>query len=240
MDCANCRQTMREHTCEGFYAKRVTIDVCHSCCAIWFDNQELLQMTPASTLQLLADLADDQAGARQPMAPRLSCPRCQRRLVETHDQQHNVKFWYHRCSGGHGKFVTYFQFLRAKNVVRPLADAEIEELRRHVRQINCANCGAPVDVEKGGICGFCKSPLAILDADQLKKIAAEVKKGQEKAAAGIDPTLPLALAMERTRTERAFAALEAEDQTRLDIFGLLHETRDPVLSALKGLSRLLR
>ncbi len=231
---------MREHAGDGHYGRSVAIDICHQCCAIWFDNQELLQLTPAATLQLLADLADDRAAGRQPLGSRNTCPRCQIRLLETHDQQLNTKFWYHRCPRGHGRFVTYFQFLRAKNVVRPLGESEIGELRRHIRQINCANCGAPVDVEKDGVCSFCRTPLAILDADQVKKIAAEVHRGLEKAAQGLDPALPLSLAMERARAERAFAeAGEPGGQTSLlDV--LLGEHGDPLAAVLQTLKRALR
>jgi endogenous inhibitor of DNA gyrase (YacG/DUF329 family) len=231
---------MREHQTEGHYGRPIAIDVCHQCCAIWFDNQELLQLTPAATLQLLADLADVQAGERQALGARMACPRCQRRLVETHDQQQNTKFWYHRCHGGHGRFVTYFQFLRAKNVVRALGDAEIAELRRHIRQINCVNCGAPVEVEKEGICGFCHTPLAILDADQIKTIAAGVRRDLEKAEAGPDPALPISLAMERMRTERAFVEVQDPDGTPALVDLLLGGTGDPLAAVLRTLKRVLR
>jgi len=231
---------MQEHASEGHYGRSIVIDVCHQCCAIWFDNQELLQLTPAATLQLLADLADDHAAARRALGPRMVCGRCQCRLLETHDQQLNTKFWYHRCPRGHGRFVTYFQFLRAKDVVRPLGEAEIAELRRHIRQINCANCGAPVEVEKDGVCSFCRTPLAILDADQVKKIAADVRRGLEKAAAGPDPALPLTLAVERRRAGRAVA--EAEDGSGgaplLEL--LLGQTGDPLANVLQALKRVLR
>jgi hypothetical protein len=136
--------------------------------------------------------------------------------------------------------VTYFQFLRAKNVVRPLGEAEIGELRRHIRQISCANCGAPVDVEKDGVCRFCRTPLAILDADQVKKIAAEVHRGLEKAAAGPDPALPIALALERSRADRAFAETPARDGRPSMFDFLLGVDGDPLVTALRTLKRLIR
>lgn len=239
LNCPTCAQAMTEHTAEAYYGRSIVIDVCHACCAIWFDNQELLQMTPAATLQLLADLADDKATTRQPVGPWSVCPRCHCHLVETHDQQHNTKFFYHRCPGGHGRFVTYFQFLRAKNVVRPLDDADLAELRRRIRQVNCANCGAPIDVQKGAVCGFCGSALAILDPDQLRKVAEEVRQGQARAAAGPDPALPLTLAVERQRTERAFAEAGrlAADASTLDRFG---DTGDLITAALRALRLVLR
>ena len=43
--------------------------------------------------------------------------------------------------------MTFFQFLRAKRFVRSLGPAEIRQLREQVRQLNCSNCGAPLDIE---------------------------------------------------------------------------------------------
>lgn len=230
---------MQEHTSGGHYSGSVAIDVCHSCRSIWFDKQELLELTPAATLDLLAVLADVKDAERRPLGDRMNCPRCGLRLLETHDQRLNTRFWYHRCPRGHGRLVTFFQFLRAKNVVRPLGDAEIAELRRHIRQVNCANCGAPVDVEKDGICAFCRTPLAMLDADQVKRLAAEVRREVEKAAAGPDPTLPLALALERRRAERAFAdAAGADGQPGLAEL-LLGADGDPLGTAMRILKGLL-
>ncbi len=238
LTCPTCAQPMREHTTEGFYGRSVVIDVCHTCCAIWFDNQELLQMTPAATLQLLAELANDKATSKQSIGPTSVCPRCRCHLVETHDQQHNTKFWDYRCPANHGRFMPYFQFLRAKNVVRPLDDAELEQLRRRLRQVQCANCGAPIDVQKGAVCGFCGSALAILDPDQIQKVADEVKRAQAKAAAGPDPTLPLTLAIERQRAERTFAepGRGGIDGSLFDRHG---EGEDLITAALQALGQML-
>jgi len=219
------------------YGRRLTLDVCHRCQGLWFDEQELLQLTPGATLQLMAAVADDRDLTREPWNPDLRCPRCSRRLAETHDIQRNTRFTYFRCPEGHGRFLTFYQFLRAKNFVRPLSEDEIADLRTHIQQINCANCGAPVHVERDAVCSFCQTPLAIVDPDQVRKTMEQLKAAAD-GKAGVDPALPVSLAMERLRGERAFA--EAQGSTRrpgsLDL--LFGDLTDPVVGFLRLLGRL--
>ena len=189
---------------ERLYGRRLTIDVCHHCQCLWFDDQEFLQMTPGATLQLVASVAEDKESTRQPWATAPRCPRCSRPLAETHDLQRSTRFTYYRCPAGHGRFITYYQFLRAKNFVRPLSEDEVRELRTRIQQINCANCGGPVNIERDAVCGFCRTPLAIIDPDQVRKTIEHLKEAAEEKK-GVDPTLPVSLAMERLRAERAFA-----------------------------------
>jgi hypothetical protein len=222
---------------ERMYGRRLTIDVCHHCQCLWFDDQEFLQMTPGATLQLVASVAEDRSVTRQPWALAPRCLRCSRALAETHDIQRNTRFSYYRCPEGHGRFITYYQFLRAKNFVRPLSEEEVRELRARIQQINCANCGAPVDVERNAVCGHCRSPLAIIDPDQVRKTIQELKAAAEEKK-GVDATLPVSLAMERLRAERAFA--DAPGSTRrpaaVDLF--FGDLSDPLVGFLRLLGRL--
>jgi Zn-finger nucleic acid-binding protein len=70
---------------DRLYGRRLTLDVCRRCQAVWFDDQELLQLTPGATLQLLTALAEDRGATREPWTAEPKCPRCSRVLVETHD-----------------------------------------------------------------------------------------------------------------------------------------------------------
>jgi hypothetical protein len=222
---------------ERRYGKQLTIDVCHLCQCLWFDDQEFLQMTPGATLELVASVAEDRSLTRQPWASAPRCPRCSHHLSETHDIQRSTRFTYYRCPEGHGRFITYYQFLRAKNFVRPLSEEEVRELRSRIRQINCANCGAPVNVERNAVCGFCRSPLAIIDPDQVRKTITELKDASAEKQ-GVDATLPISLAMERLRAERVFA--DAPGSTRrpaaVDLF--FGDLSDPVVGFLRLLGRL--
>ncbi len=222
---------------ERFYGQTLTLDICNACQGIWFDGQELLQLTPGAVLALLSVVTDVPSAARHPLSERLQCPRCAMRLVEVTDQQRNTRFTYFRCPRGDGRFLTFYQFLRARNFVRPLDAGEVAELRRHIRQVNCANCGAPIDVERGSACSFCRTPVAVLDPDQLRKAVSELQ--QASAAKSVDPTLPIRLAMERLQAERAFAEVggTGREPGVLDlVFG---DVADPIAGGLRALRRIL-
>jgi hypothetical protein len=222
---------------ERIYGRRLTIDVCHHCQCLWFDDREFLQMTPGATLQLVASVAEDRSLARQPWASAPRCPRCARALAETHDMQRSTRFTYYRCPEGHGRFITYYQFLRARNFVRPLSEEEVRELRARIQQINCANCGAPVDVDRNAVCGHCRSPLAIIDPDQVRKTIQELKAAAEEKK-GVDATLPVSLAMERLRAERAFADSPGSTRRPAAVDLLFGDLSDPVAGFLRLLGRL--
>lgn len=228
---------MHSPSFDRLYGRRLTLDVCRQCQGIWFDGQELLQMTPGATLQLLAELAEERDGTRQPWHDAPRCPRCARPLVETHDLQRNTRFTYARCPEGHGRFLTFYQFLRAKNLVRPPSAEELERLRAHIQQINCANCGAPVNVERDAACAFCHTPLAIIDPAQIRKTMAELAAVAEEKK-GVDPTLPVSLAMERLRAERAFADDPASRRRPSALDLVFGDLSDPVAGFVRLLSRL--
>jgi hypothetical protein len=228
---------MKSPSFERTYGRRLTIDVCHHCQCLWFDDQEFLQMTPGATLQLVASVAEDKSLAREPWASSPRCPRCSRALADTHDMQRNTRFTYFRCPEGHGRFITYYQFLRAKNFVRPMSDDEVRELRTRIQQINCANCGAPVDVDRNAVCSHCRSPLAIIDPDQVRKTIAELQAAAEEKK-GVDATLPVSLAMERLRAERAFADSPGSTRRPAAVDLLFGDLSDPVIGFLRLLGRL--
>ena len=186
MECPNCRKPMTPHQAERLYgAGTIALDLCRRCLAVWFDDKELLQLSPAASIQLLSEFAKEDAGRRAPLEPSLACPRCARPLVETHDRQRNTRFWYHRCPAGHGRFMTSYQFLRAKDFVRPLSETEMAELREHIRQVNCGNCGAPVDIDRDAVCGFCRTPVAVVDPDQVRKLLEHQQQTERASADGV-------------------------------------------------------
>jgi hypothetical protein len=42
-------------------------------------------------------------------------------------------------------------------------------VRSQVRQLNCSECGAPLDLEHDSECQFCHAPIAFLDPDAVEK-----------------------------------------------------------------------
>lgn len=160
----------------------VRVDACTACQAFWFDGYESLQLTPASTLRLFCIIGDHAAARKQPPADTARCPRCTLRLRSVEDMQRSTRFRYRRCPRGHGRFISFFDFLREKDFVRPMSPAQLAELREQVGSVNCSNCGAPIDLATGSTCPHCGSPLSMLDLQHARTLI------EQLAAAGARTT----------------------------------------------------
>jgi len=109
-----------------------------------------------------------------------------------------------------GRRTTDFDFLREKDFIRPLTEKQIAELRDHVGTVNCANCGAPVDLRQGQACAHCGSALSMLDLQQAGRLVAQLQQAEDRAEQPVDPALPLLLERARREAERSFAGAENE------------------------------
>jgi len=87
------------------------------------------------------------------------------------------------------------------------------------------------------VCGHCRSPLAIIDPDQVRKTIQELKTAAEEKT-GVDATLPLSLAMERLRAERVFADSPGSTRRPAAVDLLFGDLSDPVAGFLRLLGRL--
>jgi Zn-finger nucleic acid-binding protein len=148
------------------------LDICWDCHAIWFDQFESTSLAPKSVIELFRLIHEHRDKAARPLADSMRCPVCPARLVLTQDLQKTNRISYHRCPEGHGRLTTFFQFLREKQFVRTLSPVEIERLKATVKQVRCSGCGAPVDLGKDPACGYCRSPVSILDAEAVQKALA--------------------------------------------------------------------
>jgi hypothetical protein len=174
MQCPHCgRATTVEHL-QTRLGGPLDIDICLSCQALWFDRYESLQLSPAAILRLFAIIGDAMAGARPAPWQGGRCPRCDAALVLIHDMQRTTRFQYWRCPLEHGRLITFFDFLREKDFIHPLAPAQLAELRQNFESINCSNCGAPVDVDQGK-CGHCGTPVSMLDLHQAERLIADLQ-----------------------------------------------------------------
>jgi len=194
--CPGCATAMRRQVFGRKPLGTVEVDICMGCQAIWFDRFESSQLTAGAILELFRLVKEaSQAKPRAASGPS-HCPRCHRVLELTHDLQRTNRFTYMRCPEWHGRFITFLQFLREKQFVRSLSHGEIARLRATVAQVRCSSCGAPVDIEKGAECEYCHAPLAILDADAVKRTLDELLDEDQKertgrdVAAAIDAVLP--------------------------------------------------
>ena len=202
---------MQAETFDAHLGRRVTIDICHACQSFWFDARESATLTPGSTLSLFRIIGEKIGRPERSDADLAKCPRCKARLRRTHDIQRTTKFEYLSCPHAHGRLTTFFDFLREKDFIRPLTPQQIEDLRRNVQSVNCANCGAPVDLTIGAVCGHCGSPLSMLDLKQAERLVAQLQKAEDRAHQPIDPSLPIELERVRRQTERALTGYRDDD-----------------------------
>ncbi len=194
-------------TLEGHQGKSVTIDRCAPCQVFWFDKFESLQLSPGATLSLLQMIGEQKPAGPVSFEKQMHCPRCAIPLRPTQDMQRNTRFSYFRCNNGHGRLIRYFEFLREKDFIRVLSPKQIAELRKHIRTVNCSNCGGPVDLEAGTVCSHCGSPLSMLDMEQPQRLIAQLKEAA--APKPIDPALPFEL----LKAKRDVASLFGEVQS---------------------------
>jgi Zn-finger nucleic acid-binding protein len=185
----------------------VDLDICFDCHGIWFDQYESAQLTPGAVLALFRTIHEHRDGPRRTVADILRCPACRGKLQLTHDIQRTNRIAYYRCPEAHGRFTTFFQFLREKNFVRSLTGAEIDRLKVHVAQVRCSGCGAPVDLGRDSQCTYCRSPISILDAEAVSKTLAELG-AQERRRNTIDPEAAVEGLLAGKRFERKLARIE--------------------------------
>jgi endogenous inhibitor of DNA gyrase (YacG/DUF329 family) len=178
--CPGCGTPMRALALERHFVGAATIDLCGECRALWFDALESAELSPGATLALFEAIAKAGTGPGRPFRSPLPCPRCGHALAPTQDLQRTTRFTYFRCPRGHGRFTPFFQFLREKNFVRPLAPAELARLRSAIRSVRCSSCGAPVDLEEDSVCRYCSTPLAILDPDAVSATASALASAEAK------------------------------------------------------------
>ena len=233
MNCPRCHDDMRAYRVDGYLGKEVDTDVCIKCQSVWFDAVEHLQLTPGATLTLFRVIGENVSRPQWEDRDLAYCPRCRAQLRRTQDIQRNTHFEYFRCPNQHGRLVSFFDFLKEKDFVKPLLPVQIAELRKYAHAVNCSNCGAPVNLAASAQCTHCGSPLTMLDLDQADRLIAQLKQAESDSKA-IDPAWPLAVAKARRDTEVAFRTIE-QRHGRSDA-----DQIDLVSDGLNALMRLIR
>jgi Zn-finger nucleic acid-binding protein len=201
MNCPSCGAGMTAQTLEGHLGTEVQIDVCPACQMFWFDHLESLRLSPAATLGLFRMMSDQRSHAapRPPGGP-VNCPRCGLRLLLTNDRQRNTPFRYWRCAREHGRLISFFDFLREKDFIRPLSPQQLADLRKHLQMINCSNCGAPIDIVHTSECGHCGTPVSMLDVKQIADATEQSKPAVGASRPAVDlEAVVLALKADRDR-----------------------------------------
>ena len=187
VSCPNCRQAMQAQKFERNDHGSVQVELCFTCAGIWFDHLASIQLAPGAVIELFKEIQANQRAARQPVANSLACPRCEDALALSYDLAKAGRFSYFRCPRGDGRFTPFFQFLREKQFIRNLTLAEIEKVKSQVRQINCAECGAPIDLEHETQCKYCHAPVSFLDPDAVHKAMQVWSAADARRRAGPTP-----------------------------------------------------
>ena len=197
---------MQEQSVEGLLGRSVVIDLCEPCQSFWFDGRESLQLSPSATLSLFRIIGERAARPQLRDADASKCPRCQGRLRRTQDMQRNTRFEYFKCPNEHGRLISFFQFLKEKDFIKPLSAHQIAELRQNIRTVQCSSCGAAIDLARASTCGHCGSPLSMLDMNQAEKVVQQLRSA-DRSGKPLDPMLPINLALARSQVESVFAGL---------------------------------
>jgi Zn-finger nucleic acid-binding protein len=178
--CPSCRASLDSRQFEGKLMDEVSLDICWDCHAIWFDQYESAHLAPRAVLELFRLIHEYRDRPARQLADSMGCIRCGTTLIFTQDLQRTNRITYYRCAHGHGRFTTFFQFLREKQFVRSLTALEIDRLRATVKQVRCSSCGAPVDLAKDSACPFCRAAISVLDDDAVQKAIAGLTEAENR------------------------------------------------------------
>lgn len=152
----------------GAVPRPVEVGCCAGCGLFWFDDSASIRLTPKGVLSLFQYIGKAGA-ASNTLASSFACPRCKAMLAYTHDLQRTTHFTFWRCVRDHGQLMTFNQFLAEKNFIRAPSASELAKLRATVRQINCSQCGAPIDLARDNACNHCGAPIALIDPAGVAK-----------------------------------------------------------------------
>ena len=181
----NCSAKMTGYSLPGHYDSTVNIDVCMHCSAIWFDQFESMQLSPDGTVALF-QLIHQRGGTATSVSAKFSeglrCVTCGDGMKLTNDQVKGTRFSYQACRKGHGRLITFYNFLAEKHFVRELTKAERARLAATVAQIRCAGCGAAVNIGKVDACEYCRAPVSVFDRDAAKKAIVHYLQERQKSA----------------------------------------------------------
>ena len=217
------RPPMQEATLDGHLGRRWPSTSAIACQSFWFDAYESASLTPGSTLALFRVIGETIAKPQRDERRLAKCPRCKARLRRTHDMQRATRFEYLRCPNGHGRLISFFDFLREKDFIRPLTPQQIAELRRErpvgeLRELRRAR-----RPDTGAACAHCGSPLSMLDMKQAEEAGRAAPAGRRSRPSADRSDAAARAARARRETERPSPACAAttwfKDVSSTDLVG---------------------
>ena len=228
--CPGCSRAMTSIMLPRDPLAPLPVDTCDTCQAVWLDATESVQMTPGAVLSMFRVIAASKPAERHSYPALLPCPRCTTPLSLTQDIQHTTRFTYYRCRYDHGRFTPYVQFLREKNFIRPIDNAEIERLRAVVTTVRCVSCGGPVPLERNAVCPYCGAPIMLLDPNAVERAVDRLQTQEAKRTAPPALSGDAVIAIANVERELAKARREDAGASGVDLVALGFRALDTLLS----------
>ena len=207
-NCPGCDAPMQAQSFARKPLGTVELDLCFACHAIWFDQYESAQLTPGAVIELFRAIHEHGAEGERPSRERMQCPMCRKTLAHTFDLQRTQRIVYDRCPDGHGRFTTFFQFLREKEFVREVSTAELARLRATVAQVRCSSCGGAIDLARDAKCAYCGAAISVLDPQAVESALASLAQAERQRVTA-QPTAVMDALLAGQRMERRLAATDA-------------------------------
>lgn len=164
--CGNCAAAMRELQLAGHYGSSVTLDICHDCDLVWFDDVETARLSGTGLLDLIGEMASAQRLPHRTLTATISCPRCRGPVRSVHNRSRWGASMQLACIKRHGAYQSFAQFLAEKGLTRPMSSADRARLLQRDGEIHCLNCGAGIDADAAQ-CRWCESVPALVDIARL-------------------------------------------------------------------------
>ena len=188
-------------------------------------------MSAQSVIDLFTRIHTHRNEARSLVSLTGNCPICSSALMQSFDISRTGRFQYHRCSNGHGRLITFVQFLREKHFVRTLSETELHTLSAKVRQIRCSSCGAGIDIAHDAACTHCGSPVSVLDEAAVAKALADLdqRREQKRAPAQLpfpESYIPRPSPDRNLSTNSSGAEIELTDLLVAGVIAILNTTLD--------------
>ena len=174
INCPSCGAASSASIFTTHLSTPVEIDICWPCHLIWFDHLESISLSAKSVIDLFRLIHEHRDDSRKIVSLNMRCPVSRDKLVLTNDIGRGGRFSYYRSPKGHGRLISFVQFLREKNFIRNLKDSEIDTLSATVKQIRCSSCGAGIDISRDHACTHCGSPISVLDEKAVAKALADL------------------------------------------------------------------
>lgn len=211
MNCPACKSKTVEQGFEASRGGRVLLDICPDCHGLWFDTHESILLSSEGVLRLFRQMHGRKDGHHRLKEP-LPCPRCRAPLARTNDLARGNRFQYFACSQNHGHFITFFQFLREKGIVRGLTAKELGELKKHVQWLQCSDCGGPISLQEESACPSCRAPVCILDPKALGSALGDLQPAAAVAGAVVAPAVAAQILADKMGMDSFYRQVEARAQ----------------------------